>query len=298
MRKKQMSIASRKNIVGYAFMAPFLVLLITFVVAPVFVAGYLSLTSYNMLEPAKFIGLDNFKSLLLDDDIFMVSLRNTFMFALFIGPISYLMSFFMAWVLDGLKFRNVFSLAFYAPSIVSGVAMTIVWGTFFSNDRFGYINNILLSLGIVDSPILWNQDAAYIFPVVILISVWTSMGTGFLVFLAGLQNLPQEVFESGRIDGIQNRWQELGYLTFPLMKPQLLFGAITAIVGSFGVFDVAVQFAGMPSPNYAAHTIVAHLYDHAFIRFEMGYASAVAVILFAITYTLGRICMKVLHTDD
>ena len=136
------------------------------------------------------------------------------------------------------------------------------------------------------------------FPAIILISVWMSLGNGFLVFLAGLQNLPQELFESGKIDGIKSRWQELFYLIFPLMKPQLLFGAITAIVGSFGVFEVVYQFAGMPTPNYAAHTIVAHLYDFAFMRFQMGYSSAIAVILFAITFALGRICMKIFHSDD
>lgn len=288
----------RKNMAGYLFLAPFLILLTIFVVAPVFVALFLSLTNYNMLQPPKFIRLNNYKGLLLEDDVFLLALKNTFIFALFIGPIGYLMSFFMAWVLDGLKFRNLFSLAFYAPSIASGVAMTIVWGTFFSNDRYGYINNFLINIGAISSPILWNQDAKYIFPVVILISVWMSMGTGFLVFLAGLQNLPSELYEAGRIDGISNRFQELFYLTFPMMKPQLLFGAINAIVGSFTVFDVAVQFAGMPSPNYAAHTIVAHLYDHAFIRFEMGYASAVAFILFLITFSLGKICMVIFRSDD
>ena len=157
---------------------------------------------------------------------------------------------------------------------------------------------LLMSWGMITTPILWNQNADTIFLCVIIISIWMSMGSGFLVFMAGLQNLNQEVLEQGRVDGIHGRVQELVYLILPMMKPQLLFGAINAIVGSFGVFDVVVQFAGMPTPNYSAHTIVAHLYDYAFNRFQMGYASAIAVVLFLLTFLLGRLCMRLLRSDD
>jgi multiple sugar transport system permease protein len=153
-------------------------------------------------------------------------------------------------------------------------------------------------MGIIAEPILWTKDAAYILPVVMIISVWMSMGTGFLVFLAGFQNIDPELYEAAAIDGVRNRFLELWYITVPLMKPQLLFGAISSITSSFGVFDIATSVAGMPSPNYAAHTIVAHLYDYAFIRFNMGYASAIAVVLFIITFTLGRICMNVFKSND
>lgn len=288
----------RENGKGYLFLSPFLVLFFVFVFIPIAVAAFLSLTNYNMIQPFTWAGISNYRRLFLDDTIFLISLKNTVLFALFIGPIGYLMSFMMAWVLNSIKLRRFFALAFYAPSITSGLAMATVWLTIFSNDRMGYINNFLLNLGVITEPILWNQSADYIFPAIVLISVWMSMGTGFLVFLAGLQNLPQEVFESGRIDGIKSRWQELYYLIFPLMKPQLLFGAITSIVSSFGVFEIVYQFAGMPSPNYSAHTIVAHLYDYAFLRFQMGYSSAIAMVLFAITFTLGRICMRLFRSDD
>ena len=297
-RKSKLRKFIKRNSTGYIFMAPFLILFAVFSVAPVLVAVGLSFTSYNMLQDPVFVGLENFKNLVLDDDVFIIALKNTFVFAVFIGPIGYFMSFFMAWVLDDMKGRNLFSIAFYVPSITSTVAMTVVWLYFFSSDRYGLINNFLINIGIIDEPILWNADPQYIMPCVIFISVWMSMGTGFLVFLAGLQNLPSEVFEAGKIDGISNRFQELVFLTFPLMKPQLLFGAINSIVGSFAVFDIAVQFAGMPSPNYAAHTLISHLFDHAFIRFEMGYASAVSVILFIITFSLGKLCTFLLRSDD
>ena len=210
----------------------------------------------------------------------------------------YFFSFFAAWVLNQMKFRNGFALAFYVPSITSGVAMSVVWSYFFSSDSYGLINNVLMETGIIDTPILWTQDPSYIMPVIIVISIWMSMGTGFLVFLAGLQNIDKGYYEAAAIDGIQSKYQELKYITLPMMKPQLLFGAITAITNSFGVFDVAVSIAGFPSPNYAGHTIVAHLYDYAFVRFQMGYASAVATVLFIITYVLGRVIMRALSPKD
>ena len=279
-------------------MAPFLILFFVFVVIPVIIAIGMSLTSYDMVNPPTFVGLNNFKRLLIKDDVFMLSVKNTFIFALFIGPIGYIVSFLMAWVLGNLKARSLFSMSFYIPSIVSTVAITTVWLFIFSNDRMGLVNNMLMTVGLIDEPILWTQNGQYIFIAVIIISVWMSMGNGFLVFLAGLQGLPTEVYESARIDGVKNKWQELWYITLPLMKPQLLFGSINSIVASFGVFDVVYQFAGMPTPNYSAHTIVAHLYDYAFLRFQMGYASAVAVVLFVITFSLGRVCMRVFRSDD
>lgn len=288
----------RKNWLGYAFLAPFLILFTIFIVAPVITAIGLSFTDYNMMQTPHFVGLNNYRLLFLDDEVFLTGLSNTLTFAIITGPVGYLLSFFAAWVINQLKFKRVFALAFYAPSICSGIAMSTVWMVIFSSDRMGYLNNILLNWGLIDEPILWNTDPNYIMGVVMFISLWMSMGTGFLVFLAGLQNVSREYYEAAAIDGIRNKFQELFYVTLPMMKPQLLFGAINAITGAFGVFDIAVSVAGMPSPNYAAHTIVAHLYDYAFIRFQMGYASAVAVVLFVITFVLGRIVMRVLSSKD
>jgi multiple sugar transport system permease protein len=287
-----------KNGTGYLFMLPFLILFSLFILIPVFVALGISFTNYNMLQAPKWLGLTNYKLLFMDDDIFLVALRNTFVFACITGPIGYILSFVTAWVINQLKFRNGFALAFYAPSITSGVAMSVVWLYFFSGDRYGLINNILINLGFIHDPILWNMDATYIMPVIMIISVWMSAGTGFLVFLAGLQNVPRVYYEAAALDGVKSKFQELWFITLPMVKPQLLFGAINSIVGSFGVFDIAVSVAGIPSPNYAAHTIVAHLYDYAFIRFQMGYASAVAMVLFLMTFFLGRIVMRILSSKD
>ncbi len=288
----------QKNAMGYFFIAPFLILFTIFIVAPVITAIGLSFTNYNMMQTPTFVGLNNYKLLFLDDEVFLTGLSNTLTFAVCTGPVGYLMSFFAAWVINQLKFKRGFALAFYAPSICSGIAMSQVWMVAFSSDRLGYINNFLLNVGLIDEPILWNTDPNYIMGVVMFISLWMSMGTGFLVFLAGLQNVSRSYYEAAAIDGVKNKFQELFYVTLPMMKPQLLFGAINAITGAFGVFDIAVSVAGMPSPNYAAHTIVAHLYDYAFIRFQMGYASAVAVVLFVITFVLGKGVMRLLSSKD
>jgi len=291
--------SNRGTKIGYLFMLPFLLLFVLFTLIPIGVSLILSLFDYNMIQSPSFIGITNFKLLILDDKEFLIALGNTVIFAFVSGPLCFFGSFFMAWLINRMeKAKNIFALAFYAPSITSSVAMGAVWLYFFSPDYYGFINNALLNLGLIAQPIQWTLDPAYILGVVIFISIWMGMGNGFLTFLAGLQGLSQEIYEAGMIDGIRSPVQELFYLTLPQMKPQMLFGAINGIVAAFGVFDIAVQVAGLPSPNYAAHTIVSHLYDYAFIRFEMGYASAVAVILFVTTFSLGRLFMHVFASKE
>lgn len=281
-----------------AFFLPFFVLFTLFVLAPVVQSVFYSFTNYDLLKRNDFVGFNNYKQLFLNDEIFLLALKNTMVFACIAGPVSYILSFVMAWILNDMKGRTIFALAFYAPSITSGTAMTVIWTYFFSSDSYGLINNFLMNLGLISSPILWNQSVNLIMPVCIFIQIWMSMGTGFLVFMAGLQNANQELYEAGAIDGIKGRFAELFYITLPQMKPQLLFGAINTIAGSFGVFDVISSFAGFPSPNYAGHTLVAHVYDYAFVRYEMGYASAVSVILFLITFLFGKAVMFLLSSKD
>lgn len=289
----------RENKAGWSFLAPFMILFLIFTVLPVFVAMGLSFTNYNMIQTPDFTGVQNYKLLFLEDDVFITAVSNTLLFACIIGPAGYIMSFVMAWFISLCKHgRGPLALAFYAPSLTSGTAMSIIWLVIFSGDRTGYLNHLLIKIGLISDPILWTKDPQWILPVVVIISAWMSMGTGFLVFLAGLQNIDPELYEAGKVDGIRHPIQQLFYITLPLMKPQLLFGAINSIVNSLAVFDVAVAVAGFPSPNYSAHTIVAHLYDYAFTRFSMGYASAIAMFLFVFSFTLSRICMRIFRSDD
>ena len=288
----------KRDLVGYALLAPFLVLFIVFTVLPVLSSFALSLTDYNILQSPEFIGLNNFRLLFIEDDIFLIALENTLLFAVIAGPIGLMASFVFAWIINDLKFKHAFALAFYAPSLTSAIAMSSIWLYFFSNDRYGLINDLLIKFGLAQKPVLWTTSPKTILAVVIAISIWMSMGTGFLVFLAGFQNLSQEIYEAAAIDGVPNKIYELIYITIPMMKQQLLFGSVTAIVSAFAVFDIAVQVAGLPSPDYAGHTIVAHMYDYAFNRLQLGYASGVACVLFVLTFTLGRACMRIFRSDD
>ncbi len=287
------------NKTGWGFLLPFFVLFMTFTIVPVFVAMALSFTDYNMLQTPHFTGITNYMLLILEDDVFITAIENTLVFSCIIGPVGYIMSFLMAWFISLCKRgRGALALAFYAPSLTSGTAMSVIWMVIFSGDRTGYLNHLLLRIGLINDPILWTKDTNYILPIIVIISAWMSMGNGFLVFLAGLQNIDPELYEAGKVDGIRSPAQQLWYITLPLMKPQLLFGAINSIVSSLAVFDVATAVAGFPSPNYCAHTIVAHLYDYAFTRFQMGYASAIAMFLFLLSFTLSQICMRIFRSDD
>jgi multiple sugar transport system permease protein len=289
----RLSRAARQNLVSYLFLAPYLSLFVVFVIAPVVAAIYLSGTYYNLLQPPRWVGVSNYRLLLLDDDVFLIAVSNTLTFAVITGPLGYAISFALAWLINRVRFKTPYTLAFYTPSITSAIAMSVIWRYVFSSDRYGLLNTLLVSSGVLSEPFPWLLDKDTILPVIMFVSLWMSMGTNFLVFLAGLQTVPAELYEAARVDGIQSALQEVWYVTLPMMRPQLLFGAVMAIVGSFSVFQVAIQLAGLPSPLYAGHTIVAHLYDYAFIRFEMGYAAAIAVILFVFTFLLGRTAMRV-----
>jgi multiple sugar transport system permease protein len=284
--------------VQYLFLVPFFLLFFVFVVAPVLTAMYLSFTYFNILEPPKWIGWSNYKLLFLEDDVFLTAIANTLTFAIITGPVGFVMSFVFAWLINPLKWKTPLALCFYAPSIAGGVAMAVVWKIVFSGDRYGYLNNWLLRLGVQDEPYQWLASVDTIMPVIMFVSLWMSMGTGFLVFLAGLQTVDTTLYEAGKVDGISNPVQEVIYITLPMMKPQLLFGSVMAVVAGFSVFGVATALAGLPSPLYAGHTIVSHLYDFAFIRFEMGYASTVAVILFLWTFGLSRLLMRIFSSKN
>ena len=272
----------RVNKIGYFMIAPFFLLFTVFVVLPIVLSLFFSLTIFNMLEFPKFVFLDNYIRLLLDDDVFLKAVTNTFVFAAVTGPISYLLSFMMAWFINELspKMRAFVTLIFYAPSISGQVYM--IWQVIFSSDQYGYANSLLIRFNLISGPILWFQNATYVMGLCIVVALWLSLSTSFLAFIAGLQVVDRSYYEAGAVDGIKNRWQELWYVTLPLMKSQLMFGAVMTITGSFGFGAVVTALAGMPSIDYSAHTIMHHLEDFGNSRFEMGYASAIATILFCL----------------
>ncbi len=289
----------KRHKVSYFLLAPFLLLFTFFTIIPILTSIALSFSYYNILEAPRFVGLSNYRLLFVDDDIFLKAVGITLKFALITGPVGYILAFLLAWLISQIpqKYRFFYTLCFYTPSITSAVAMSVVWLYLFAGDRKGLFNHHLIKLGILKEPYLFLQNVDSIVPVIIIVSLWMSMGIGFLAFLAGLQNVPKVLYEAGVMDGIKYRWQELIYITLPSVKPQLLFGAVMQVVFSLQVFDVSIQLVGMPSPLYAGHTILAHLFDYAFIRFEMGYASAIAVVLFCMMLGLNRLIFRVLGRD-
>ncbi|AFH62807.1 carbohydrate ABC transporter permease [Paenibacillus caseinilyticus] len=285
----------RKNKHYYLLMSPYMLIFFTFTVIPVVISLALSFFYFNMLEFPRFVGWQNYARLFLGDDVFMIALKNTFMFAVVTGPVSYIACFLFAWIINELspKVRAVMTLVFYAPSISGNVFF--IWLIVFSGDSYGYLNGFLMKFGFILEPIQWLSSEKYILAIIIIVQLWLSLGTSFLAFIAGLQTIDRTLIEAGAVDGIKNRWQELWFITLPSMRPQLMFGAVMQITGSLAVADISVALAGFPSVNYAGHTIVTHLMDFGTIRFEMGYASAIATVLFCMMIGANKLTQKLLR---
>lgn len=295
-KKRERAIAWKKAKqmkVCYLFLAPFLLCFTLFTLVPIVISLVLSFFYYNVLETPKFIGMDNYVNLLLGDDVFITAAKNTFVFAAIIGPVGYILQFLMAWMINELppRARAVMIVVLYAPSI-SGAAMSI-WNLILSSDQYGYLNSIVVWLG--GTPQTWLTNPKYMTIMVIVVSLWGSMGQGFLAFVAGFQGLDRSQYEAAYVDGIKNRLQELWYITLPGMKPMLVFGAITSIAGAFNVSDIPETLCGNPSTDYAVHTVVTHLKDYGSVRFEMGYASAIATILFLAMILCNKLVMALLR---
>ena len=265
----------------YGLLAPFMILFLIFTVIPVVMSLPMGFTNFNMIQTPKFIGLSNFYTLFLNDDVFLIAVRNTLIFAIFTGPFSYILSFFIAWLINEMHpfLKTLFTFVFYAPSMTTSVYVT--WQLILSGDSYGYLNAVMMDIGLFNSPKQFLTDTNYILPVVIIVQLWISMGAGFLAIRAGFQNIDKSMYEAGAIEGIKNRWQELFTITIPSMGPQLLFAAVMQISSSFTVGMVGQNLVGLPSTDYAAHTIMNHATDYGSIRYEMGYASAICFVLFA-----------------
>ena len=264
----------------YVLLAPFLTIFSLMIVLPVLASMVLSFFNFDMVSLPSFAGLDNYIRMFLHDDIFPIVLKNTILLAILTGPAGFLLSFVLAWFINefGRGPRTLFSFMFYAPSL-AGHAVYI-WQILFSSDSYGYINSILISLGLITEPIAWLSNTTYIVPIVVAVQLWSSLGISFLSNISGLQNINTELYEAGAIDGIRNRWQELWYITLPGMKHMLLFSAVMQIASAFSISNIITQLAGYPTVGYAADTIVSYLHDVGTVKYEMGYASALSVMLF------------------
>ena len=272
----------------YLLVAPFLLVFLTFTVLPVLITIGISFTTYNVLEKPVFVGLDNYLRLFVNDETFLIALKNTLIFAVFTGPLGYLLSFFASWCINEMSrpVKAVLTFIFYMPTI-SGMTYTI-WQLIFSGDMYGYLNSALLRFGIIDDPIQWLTTEQYILPIIILVQLWLSFGTGFLTMVAGFSTIDRQYYEAAAIDGVRDRMQELWYITIPMMAPHLMTSALLQITAMFANTGVSDTLVGFPSTNYAGHLIMSHLNDYANLRVERGYASAIAVFLFVFMVLLNR----------
>lgn len=274
------------------FFTPYVVLFTTFIIIPVIIAIVLSFTYFNTIETPDLIGLKNYIELLTRDEVFMqYVLPNTFKFAFIVGPVGYMMSFLLAWMLAQVphKHRTVLAIILYSPSMTAGIAMSVIWTVLFSGDSTGYLNSLLLNIGFIEEPIQFLTSPDYLMTIMIIVSLWGSMGVGFLAMLAGILNIDPSLYEAAYVDGLRNRWQEIFYITIPSMKPQMLFGAVMAVVGTFQVGAIGVQLSGAnPTPQYAGQLLVNHIEDFGFIRYLMGYASAISVVLLILIYSISK----------
>lgn len=293
----------RDNEVGafWSFVLPYFLFFTVFIVLPVVIAMMLSVTNFDSVQRPDIVGMTNYVSLLTQDPIFLqYVLPNTIRFALIVGPLGYALAFFLAWILAQIPkgLRTVFALIIYSPSMTSGIAMSVMWTVIFSGAETGYLNSLLMQLGLIQQPVQFLQSPDYLMPIMIVVTLWSSMGVGFLSMLAGVLNVNPEIYEAGYIDGVSNRFQEVVYITIPSMRPQMLFGAVMAVVNTFQAGAIGVQLSGQnPTPQYAGQLIVNHIEDYGFLRYEMGYASAVSVVLLLMIWFSSRFIGGVLGED-
>ena len=283
----------KQNKECYLMMAPFMLVFLVFTIIPGVMSLPMGFTDFDMVQLPKFIGLSNYTTLFLNDSIFIQSIRVTLVFALFTGPLSYVLCFLLAWLINELhpKLKTIFTLIFYAPSMAN---VYTIWQLIFSGDSYGYLNSVLLNLGLITAHIQWLSDSSYVLAAVIIVQLWISLGAGFLALRAGFQNIDRSQYEAGAIEGIKNRWQELIYITIPSMGPQLMFAAVMQIVGTLTAGTVAQSLVGFPSTDYKAHTIMTHAYDYGWVRYEMGYASAICMVLFVVMLVCNKLISKLL----
>lgn len=280
----------------WVLLSPFLICFTLFILLPVLCAVVLSFTRFDTVQMPVFVGLQNYLTIFTQDREFMqYVLPNTITYAVIVGPGGYLLSFILAWLLSQLSKwpRTILAIIIYSPSILGNVALAVVWGVLFSGDRDGYLNSLLLSWKIIEEPILWLTSPEYLMPIMIFVGLWSSMGVGFLAMLSGILNVNPELYEAAAIDGVHSRLQEIWYITIPAIRPQMLFGAVMALVSTFNSPGMGVTLSGSnPTPQYAGQLIVNHMDDYGFLRYEMGYAAALSVVLLILVWLSSRVAYR------
>lgn len=287
---------------AYLMLLPYIILFSTFILVPVLIAMGLSFTYFDVINKPTFTGLLNYITLFTQDEVFLkYVLPNTFLYALIVGPGGYVISFLLAWMLAQIQPvpRTVLALCIYTPSMLGSVFIGVIWKTIFSGDQSGLINSLLLRMGLIDTPIQFLLTSDYFMLIMIIVSLWSAMGIGFLSMISGILNIDQELYEAAYVDGIRNRFQEIIYITVPSMKPQMFFGAVMAIVNAFNMGWIGVTLSGAnPTPGYSGQLITNHIDDYGFLRYEMGYAAAISVVLLLVVYAFNKVAGRLFGDND
>ena len=295
-QKKTKRIRRHNGLRAGLLLVPYAIPFTLFIFIPVLIAAALSFTFFDVINPPGFTGLLNYVTIFTQDTVFLKNvLPNTFLYALVVGPGGYVMSFLVAWMLTQLQRvpRTILALCIYTPSMLGSVFIGVVWRAIFSGDQAGIANYLLMEMGVADQPLQFLLTQDYFMLIMIIVSLWSAMGIGFLAMISGILNVNEELYEAAYVDGMRNRFQEIIYITIPSMKPQMLFGAVMAIVNAFNMGWIGVTLAGTnPTPQYSGQLITNHIDDYGFIRYEMGYAAALSVVLLLVVYLFNKLAYR------
>jgi len=283
---------------SFLFIAPAVILFVVFVLGPLIASFYWSFTEYNGIHAPKWVGLDNYKNIFMHDQRFRKAVCNTVFYTVFVIPPSVALSLLLAIAVDQkIRFKNFFRIIYFIPTVTSVIALSVIWKWMFAGGKYGLINHFLMSMGF--KPIDWLMSPTWTLPAIMIMSIWAGIGYNMIFFLAGLQTIPTTVYEAADIDGA-NAWEKFRHIMLPLLKPTMVFVVVMAFIASFQVFEsiyiMTESEFGIGGVLDSALTVVAYLYDMGFRKFQMGYASALAYIVFAVVFIITLINIKFIKT--
>jgi len=295
MRKKKKF--SKRTKWAYIFVAPAMLVLTIFVFVPVIASFFLSFTEYDGIYSPKIVGLKNYINILFNDPLFWKAVKNTLVYVIVTVPLGIGVSLLVSLALyQKIKFSSLFRTGFFLPTVTSIAAVSVVWRWIYAGDKYGFLNFVLTKLGITSMLQDWLMQPSTTLPAIIVMSIWGGVGYNSIILLSGLQSIPDSIFEAAKIDGV-SALEKFWYITLPMLKPVMLFLVIMSTINSFQVFEQVYIMASSTEyfggVLYSALTIVPYLYERAFKRFMLGYASALAYLLFIIIFIFTLIYMKI-----
>ncbi|MGB2629718.1 MAG: sugar ABC transporter permease [Candidatus Omnitrophota bacterium] len=280
-----------KQKISYLFIALPALLFFVFQLAPVVISFFWSFTDYDVVHAPTCVGLANYKNILFNDPLFWKAMGNTVLYVIGVVPIGVCVSLLLAVAIDQkIKFKNFFKSIFFLPTVTAIVAVSVIWKWLYAGEKYGLFNYFIMKLGF--NPVDWLSSPTWTLPSIMIMSIWAGLGYNMILFLAGLQTIPHVMYEAAEIDGA-GFWKKFFNITLPLLKPTIVFVAIMSFIFSFQVFEQVYIMTGgqggIGGVLNSALTIAAYLYDKGFQKFEMGYASALAYIIFLCIFMLTMI---------